>query len=67
MASPFTKWLRGNLKSKTVRLALIQAAAAVLALPVITPAGAALVIGKSVVDIALRNATDESIEDKARR
>lgn len=63
----FRLWLRGALRSKTVRMALLQGLAGILAMPVITPAGAAVVLAKSAIDIGLRNATDESLEEKGAR
>lgn len=63
--SPFRVWLRGALRSKTVRLAIAQAVLGILAMPVITPVGAAVVIAKSAADVALRSATKESLQEKA--
>lgn len=61
----FKTWLRGALRSNTVRLALLQGLVGVLAMPVITPAGAAVVLAKSALDIAVRSVTKKSLEEKA--
>lgn len=66
--SKFKVWLRGAFRSKTIRVAVLQAVGGVVVAvlggnPITLKIGLGMV-AKSLVDAGLRNSTNESLTDK---